>query len=254
MSLKPLLDAFSETRFVAEGTPFPSHVFAQDSRVVVIAGANATGKSLTFRCLAGLGHELEMPAITLSIRERTGGGTFEMASMRRMMIYGDEQEQSTGATSMQVIARGFDNVIGRIKKEEPAPLLMLDEPEIGLSEGYTRALGRYLAEKVQQLPEGAPGLVVVTHSRSMIEALSNALPSPPSFIYMGQAAMSLDDWLITAEDRTVDELLNLKNLGNEGRRNFTAWLDKREAELEEENKQAIVSAPPAAKKNRRPAR
>lgn len=227
MSLKTLADTFANTALAAdEDSPFPAHVTLADSRVIVITGANASGKSLAFRSLHRLGVNAEVSPITLSIRERTGAGTFEMASMRRAMIYGDEHAQSTGATSVTVISKGFANVVQRLEATPPSPsLLMLDEPEIGLSEGYARALGRYLAEQVTALPAAAPGLVVVTHSRPMVEALVASLGTAPIFIHMGPTPMTLDTWLTIPEDRSVADLMALVEEGRAGRRRFAAWSD-----------------------------
>lgn len=47
---------------------------------------------------------------TVSIRERTGAGTSDMAGMRRMFMFGDESEQSTGATSLKTAMKAFDSV------------------------------------------------------------------------------------------------------------------------------------------------
>jgi hypothetical protein len=226
MSLRALADIFEGTRLASdEDSPFPAHVTLADSRVIVMTGANATGKSVAFKCLAGLVHQAKLAPITLSIRERTGSGTYDMAGLRRSMLYGEEHEQSTGACSMSTAIRGFANVRSRLEQAPPTPtVLMFDEPEMGLSEGYSRAMGRYLAEQVQTLPPDAPGLIVVSHSRPLVQALVDTLASDPIHIHMGPQPLSLADWLVTPEDRTVDELLALVEEGRAGRRKLSDWL------------------------------
>jgi hypothetical protein len=104
-----------------ERSPFSGGLVDGDPRVLLI-----TGKSLAFRLIAQLagGHGIE--AMTLSIRERTGAGTNEMARMRRAFIYGEEETSSTGSTSAVVVKAGFNNLETR---GGPA-ILGLDEPEI----------------------------------------------------------------------------------------------------------------------------
>jgi hypothetical protein len=87
MSLKAMVDRYANSQFAADG-PFPSHISTGGGRVLVLAGANASGKSLVFRSIAQVGRELKLSPITLSIRERSGGGSFEMGGFRRSMIYG----------------------------------------------------------------------------------------------------------------------------------------------------------------------
>lgn len=248
MSLNAIVESFSNTVLVESG-PFPSQVSMRDSRVILLTGANASGKSLVFRLLAELAHNQETPPITLSIRERSGGGTFEMAAMRRSMIYGEESEQSTGATSMSVITRGFGNIRHRLE-EGTRSVLMLDEPEMGLSEGYARALGRYLAEQVQALPAEAPGLVVVTHSRPLIQAMTEQLAAEPHFIYMGSEPKTLNEWLAQPEDRSVEDLLQLVELGDAGRRNFSEWFKIQTAARKEKEETAPSEIKPPIKRPR----
>lgn len=231
-SLRAVMDRFQDSRFANDdGCPFPCQVTVKDSRVAVLTGDNATGKSLAFRHLAHFAQAEKVAVITLSIRERTGSGLSDMAGLRRSMIYGDESEQSTGATSVSVAERGFKNVVCRLEENPPVPtLLMFDEPEMGLSEGYAGALGQYLAEQVLSLPQAAPGLVVVSHSRGLVGRLADRLGQAPSFIYMGKEPKTLDEWLAHPEARTVEDLIALQALGVQGRRAWPAWLDRVKAE------------------------
>lgn len=111
--------------FTDERSPFDASFIEGDPRVLLITGANASGKSLAFRMVAQLADSHGIYAITLSIRERTGDGTFEMSRMRRAFIYGTESTSSTGAVSARVVQAGFHNADG----DKPA-ILGLDEPEL----------------------------------------------------------------------------------------------------------------------------
>lgn len=107
-------------------SPFHGGLVEGDKRVLLVTGENASGKSLAFRLIAQLAGNHGIEPMTLSIRERTGAGTHEMARMRRAFIYGEEETSSTGSTSASVVQAGFRNLGGR---NGPA-LLAFDEPEI----------------------------------------------------------------------------------------------------------------------------
>jgi energy-coupling factor transporter ATP-binding protein EcfA2 len=98
--------------FADERSPFQAKAFyPKETRVCVIVGENASGKSVFFQVMAGVARrEHKLLPVTISIRERTGAGSHEMGGMRRTMMFGDESEQSTGATSYNVIQSGFHNV------------------------------------------------------------------------------------------------------------------------------------------------
>lgn len=217
--------------FDTENCPFRFSSFRAEptSRVLLIAGANATGKSLLFRHVAAAADEKGLSVITISIRERTGSGSFEMAAFRRSMMFGDEHEQSTGATSYRVVKTGFRNIHSRLEKEDGQPtLLLLDEPEMGLSTGYAAAMGEYLAKEASALPARAPGLVVVTHSRDLVRQMLEHLPARPHFLYTGLSPLDLDTWISAPEHRTVEDLEKLEALGMEGRQAFSAFVRKLE--------------------------
>jgi len=97
--------------------------------VLAIAGESPAGKSLLAQCLVSWAHQQMISPISVSIK-RTGAGTSELAGMRRMMMFGDQSEQSTGATSARVIGTAFRTLENRAQ-ENVSGLLVLDEPELG---------------------------------------------------------------------------------------------------------------------------
>jgi len=208
-----------------ERSPFHGTIADGDPRVLLIVGENASGKSLAFRLVAQIADSHGIEAITLSIRERTGDGTFEMARMRRAMIYGQETTSSTGATSARVVQSGFHNMLNR-----PAPCLLgLDEPEIGLSDGYAEALGEYIGRQAIDIGgsagnigedggiigRNACGVMVVTHSRRLAEGLVRGLGAEPTFVAMmpdGESAPpGLADWIASRDVKGVEDLLALRD-------------------------------------------
>lgn len=87
--------------------------------------------------------------------------------------------------------------------------------ELGLSDGYARALGEFIGKKSRELPECACGVMVVTHSRSLGRGMMEGLGATPGFITMNDAYSSYDEWLETQEYRSVEDLLNLRNKAHE---------------------------------------
>lgn len=196
--------------FADEQSPFTASVVAGDPRLVLIVGENASGKSLFFRALIGRAQMYKASPITISIRERSGSGTFEMAGMRRAMMFGEENEQSTGATSVKVVSTGFKNLASREKS-----VLGLDEPEMGLSDGYAEAFGEYIGAMAYDTPTSCLGVIVVTHSRILARGLVGGFGKAPTFVRLGEGPSTLDEWLDTPEVHSVDELLALHDIGFE---------------------------------------
>ncbi len=236
-----------------DGAPFQA--FPQDGhpKLAVLTGSNASGKSVFFRVLASAARSHDNTlAITLSIRERTGAGYSDMAGMRKAMMYGQEDEQSTGATSFKTAETGFRNLVSQAE-EGQSTVLMIDEPEMGLSEDYAAAMGQWIAQKTSALEHpNAVGVVVVTHSRALVRRLVEELGATPSFINM-DSHQSLKDWLAQTPSRTVEELIDLSRLGRERRRAMDQFLDKRAKPAEEPQNDAS-EAPAPTKAGRRPRR
>lgn len=200
-----------ESRMLTDETsPFSATMTDGDPRLVLIVGENASGKSLAFRLLAQIAGRHGMKPVTLSIRERTGVGTQGMENMRRAFIYGDEGENSTGATSAKVVQSGFFNVNG----DKPA-MLGLDEPEMGLSDGYAEALGELIGRETAASGPMCCGVAVVTHSRRLVQGLVRGLGADPVLVDMSSAHATVADWIASTETRSVEDLLALPDTGLE---------------------------------------
>lgn len=199
--------------FNHEESPFCATVSIHAPKLVVVTGENASGKSLYVRVAAAIAQKQGALPISISIRERTGAGLHEMAGMRRSMMFGDEQDQSTGATSAKVVQSAFQNL-----QRPNGSMLILDEPELGMAEAYARALGEYIGQQSQEIPADCRGVLVVSHSRPLVRGLLDGYPETPSHAAISAeqpVPAGLTDWLDAVEHRTVDELLNLRKLGLE---------------------------------------
>ncbi len=136
--------------------------------------------------------------ISVSIRERTSG------SIAQAIMYGSEVHQSTGSLSVQVIQTAFKN-------RSLTASACLDEPEIGLSEGYTHTLGEYIAQQAAAI-DGRKflGVVVITHSRKLVSGMLAGKVNP-TFVDMVAKTRGLAAWLNQSERKTVEDLLKLND-------------------------------------------
>jgi hypothetical protein len=211
-----------------ESLPFRAHLAPGYPKLVFMAGPNATGKSFLARIVQGFGraHHKTAP-INVSMTERTGSGLSDMAGMRRAFMFGDESEHSTGTTSTKTVDTAMRTANSYVK-DGKSPLLVLDEPEIGLSEGYEYAMGVFIAQKTLELPDTICGVLVVSHSKALARGLCDGLGQEPSFVHTGAEALPLQGWLNATERFSVEELLALPKKDHEGWRAVAAV----EAELE----------------------
>lgn len=203
--------------------PFKAHIEEGLKQLVVVAGDNGSGKSYFVEWMRGWGrghHDLQ-ESICISIRVRTGAGLGDVSGMRKSMVFGQEDVQSTGETSVAVALRAMHNMATR-EESGYRCLMILDEPEIGLSASYSRAFGELIAEKLSAIACKSTSLVVVTHSRTFVTGLMDRLGAKPSFVFMGEQQQTLEQWLGGTEQRTVEDLLALSEKCRAQRRQVNA--------------------------------
>lgn len=198
--------------FGPPGTPdTPLHAqltpAANEAKVAIIVGSNASGKSLGIRRLAARLNEEKTEPLQVSMRYRTQEG------MARSIMFGPfgDSIDSTGAVSMCAIGGALRTAQSR----ETACWVMLDEPDVGMSEDFTYSLGQFLAKHVNEgLGPKCGGLVVVTHSRELVKGLAENLVAAPHFVHVDEEPQSLEAWVSGRRRRSVDELegLNKKSV------------------------------------------
>lgn len=226
--------------------PIGAHLEIGDERALFVGGDNATGKSLFveyLRTWAQHGHDFSQMCV--SIRERTGSGLSDMAGMRRSMMFGNESEQSTGATSLSTTLRAFTSIAGWVEKAPTKRILaVLDEPDTGLSPAYSEAMGTLLARKLNELDSPLVHLVIVTHNRKMAQAFAQERGLSPTFVHM-DSPMSFENWLSHEPRRSVDELLALDEIGHQKRKAISEFERTVNEELQVQEK---ASSRPKARK------
>lgn len=203
-----------------ESHPTPIHLNEiKDSKFIVLTGDNATGKSYFSKMLSSwmARHENTSP-ILLSMINRTGSGV-NGSGFTKTFIYGDQSEQSTGETSVSVVRKAFGSVMKRYEeKDTKQSIIVLDEPDIGLSEGYQYAIGQYIAQQYNEVKDldSFSGILLVTHSKNLIKGILGS-EIKPSYINSGDSEITLSNWLNKEDRKSIEDLLSLKNKANETR-------------------------------------
>jgi hypothetical protein len=199
---------------------FPSRLeVGSREDVLVVTGENASGKSLAFLILNNLvrsfGKEDKIDVLVMDI----GMGRRTKSGIERAFMFGDEHLDSTGNISINVMQTGVKNS----RSKDRYHYLMLDEPDIGVGEGYHNAIGQFLGEFAGTLPEKCLGLIVATHSRKITAKL---LDAGASSLRLGNDLRDISDWIIHGDiEKSLDDLNNLKTVSLERFRGVSKMLN-----------------------------
>lgn len=174
----------------------------EDARVVMVAGDNASGKSFVTKQLNKIAQCAGFEVCCSSMRQRTGDRMFSS------MVYGDERRMSTGQCSVRATIKAFDHA----RETENPCVIILDEPDIGLSPELAMAMGQLLAEEVEAATDKLALLVVISHSRDLFHQLRAGLELKPwSSLFVG-GTHPFSQWLIEPSPVcTPDDLRNLSD-------------------------------------------
>lgn len=220
-----IAEAMDDADFFGSDGPCPARhePAGAGSRVLVVTGDNASGKSFFCKYLRAI---LNADRQTWGRIEIMDGGMHRRtrAGIERAFMYGDEERESTGDLSLCFVLTGLRTCRGR----ETAHILSLDEPDVGLSEGYQMALGDLLHGFAKDLPQHTTGLIIVTHSRPIIERLA---PLAPHFVRVGEDARTTAEWLSDGPTpRSIEELQSLHGQSFRRMQAIQAILDARRAQ------------------------
>lgn len=222
-NLKELLtECMDSVVFDAAGIQAFPQLKAPSSKLAIVFGDNASGKSLILMVMSaflGPKDETGEEKFSVSMRSRTSSG------MGRMFMFLDEEYSSTGASSLHAVSGALHNA-----KERKHPVwLMFDEPDTGLSDKFASAMGAYLAREINALPANIRGAVLVTHSRPLLRRLLADLNEPPHEVAMGQE-QSLANYLApeNVQEASIEELLALGDAAGKTMKNVMAILHPRD--------------------------
>jgi hypothetical protein len=187
------------TRSVLVGlVPTPKPVKCQyhpgNEALLVVTGENATGKSLVRRALTKFARQDGLQVVDISPEGKTRGG------VASMMIYGSECDRSTGTNS----ARTIQKALLTARSREDHHILILDEPDAGLSDEYAAGAGIEIAAFCADCPAATKLVVIVTHRRSLVAELARISPSQ---LCLG-GCPPMREWLSRPHSpKTLDHLL-----------------------------------------------
>lgn len=215
--VKDLLDGHAA--LFGEGGPAPARLESGGlSRLLMLSGENAGGKSLFGRLYAQRSREAGLRCIDVTMARRTAGAG--ASGLERAMVYGSnlDDANSSGCVSLR-------SVMGAVRTcrdwTDPHRLLF-DEPDVGLSESYQSALGQWLAPFLLDLPRATAGRLLITHSRPMVSAIldhaaAHVLPRP-HLMRIGDDLRPTAEWIERGPlPRTAEDLEALA-AGNDARR------------------------------------
>ena len=166
---------------------------------VIIYGENAAGKSLFATLMEIIAKQDKISCRSASMRNRTSSG------IQQAMIFGDESSQSTGATSVHVAKLCLTSTL----KEEGRAIAFLDEPDVGLSDFYTPAVGEFIADMMNDAPDNK-GVVLVSHAKTLIQRFLDTYQGNVSTMGVN-TTLSLSDWLKRSDTATVEQLFALRD-------------------------------------------
>lgn len=142
---------------------------ASKSKLVLITGENATGKSFVRRVISSFLRQEKIEFISLSMQGRTESGVI------KSFIYGDESNSSTGDLSGHVIAMAIKTSLSR-DAENRRHAIAWDEPDVGLSDNYAAGAADEILEFMTKPPKSLAFAVLTTHRKSMLERFVAARP------------------------------------------------------------------------------
>ena len=185
--------------------PVPTTFSPGKSRLVVVVGPNANGKSIVRLVVGRIVKGAGIEYIPISMEARTGS----MMGAASAFVYGDESWQATGALSANTVLTG----IKACRSREGRHVIFWDEPDLGLSDEYAAGMGQTLAAFASDLPDKTVAAFVVTHSRALLTELASV---KPGYLGVGEDALpTLQAWL----DRKV-AAKPIEKLGEDSLRRF----------------------------------
>lgn len=214
-TLKAILGFAQDLRYFHpegdEPAAIPMHYVAGKVPLVLVVGPNAGGKSFFRRCISGVCKACtpQVECIAISMEFRAGQGV-HAGNMARAFIFGDEGWQATGQISASTVTTGISTCQSRTTPH----VVFWDEPDIGLSEGYSRGVGQAIAKFVSDIPQHTVAAFVVTHSKPLVREL---VALEPHYLHLGSdsAPATLQMWLDTEAPP-----LDIELLGEQARQRF----------------------------------
>lgn len=163
----------------------------EPNKMTILTGSNGSGKSLVRKQVCfNLARKLDLEntsglIASVSMQLRTESQPFYGA------LSGAMHDCAWSPTSLST----YDLVKGLIDsavKSEKKKYLIIDEPEIGMSRESQLGFILYLQKRLPEIMDSTYGLLVITHSELIVDALKdNAV-----FLNMDDENCTADDWIM----------------------------------------------------------
>lgn len=194
------------------------NIVDNSSSITFIYGENASGKSLIARLYQSVirSGNTNHSVRSVSVANRTRSG------IEKAMIFGDETEQSTGETSFKVMRLALNS----LAKDSKEGVVILDEPDIGLSAKYSRSFGKYIADFVKEHEQNGKQLVIISHNDTFLKSVIKHYEQPYNEIGVN-TSMTLNEWLDDESDYSIEDLELLPSIALEKWRGIQSFLSER---------------------------
>jgi hypothetical protein len=184
-----------------QGKPPIPYVWRKgSSRLVLVVGENATGKSLLRRLVCRNAQTAGHEPINVSMAGRVRQG------VERLFVYGSESDESTGRNSAGTVTKG----IATCRSRERSHIIFWDEPDLGLSDRWSAGVGVAIREFALAMPDATVGAFVVTHSKSLVRQI---VECDSNFVGLGpDCPATVGHWLdASATPAPIEELAERSN-------------------------------------------
>jgi energy-coupling factor transporter ATP-binding protein EcfA2 len=181
--MNPVLrELFDKSVLIGEaGKPIIAHYHEGSSKLLIVTGDNASGKSMVRRAIGKYSRDQGFQVLHFSPEGKAQGGIVGA------IIYGTEEHQSTGSNSARTILGAISTSLNKEDKH----IIIFDEPDSGLSDEFAAGAGDKIAEFVRHSTEALSLVVVISHRRELVRRL---LPQGPAHLSLG-SKVDLREWL-----------------------------------------------------------
>jgi len=157
-----------------------------DSKLYVITGENATGKSYFIKTITAMSKQNNIKPYHMGMISRSSGLYDEGGEHFWSIV--PEEVASTGENSALLLLNGLEGIF----KHDTKSVILLDEPTFGFSIGYQKVIADYIANFSVNIPLHLQGLIVCAHDYILLSKLSEI---PHNHLRFG-------------DDRTLKQVLN----------------------------------------------
>ncbi len=167
--------------------PSPFHCTLEKAhpKLCIITGPNTAGKSLLRKIIHSRYSDRKMEYMSVSQEQRCSS-----KGLQRLMVYGTEEDESTGYNSVKMLLKAIQTGHAR---EKPFAI-MLDEPEIGCSDETQAGIGLKVAKEIDRM-SNLHSFYIITHSRQLVKSLLAGMENEPTHWRLSDDRMSLSDWV-----------------------------------------------------------